>query len=674
MSDSTHHNSNAYDNLEPVSPIEASPVLGLSPDTTDEVFTATAIPLSMRRSTLQIKTYASAPQLHTPTPPTGRYIDQEQTQVTSQTSPQTSNHQNSINSSATLSNGHIPKTTPKARSPWISSWWWWWELGAALLSMTSMLLIILVLFKVQDKPLGDWHFSIQPNSLISVLTTLGKTAMLVAVAESIGQLKWLHFDGRSRPLDHFQQFDEASRGPWGSAMLIWGTKGRAILASIGAFITIVGLGIEPSAQQILGFPSKLTTVHNSTATLGIADMYWSKALVNNGVTGVVATNLDLLRLQTAIVNGMVSQVAVPNFLCPDGATICQWDDLTTLGVCNTCEDVTNTVTYNCSNVSPSSSTFICDYQSPKFSEILDQSSSVTGDAVGKVRLSYDPHLTESSNQSTIFSTFVSDNGQGIISVKPLQSVTGVSDNATANAPPVQVYMSSWAWCARSFKNVTATPGVLPTSPNTSEILWFRDSGDSSDGFHTPVANFVSNTTGKVYQINFNTNLNFWSVITSLLSVTEFTQDSTNSNDATTHLDFGGTLAKGDIPTISSNIADTLTAYVRSFQLDNPNATSFNGTVQIKETYVKVRWAWLILPLAETLLASLLLIGSIVISMGHPVWKNSVTASLFHGLDGSGDGELAVHGVESLRAVDKAAQGMHVELQRNGEGILKLLRV
>jgi hypothetical protein len=536
-----------------------------------------------------------------------------------------------------------------------------------------MLLIIVILFKVQDKPLANWHFSIQPNSLISVLTTVGKTAMLVAVAESIGQLKWLHFDGQARPLDRFQQFDEASRGPWGSAMLLWGTKGRAILASIGAFITIVGLGIEPSAQQILGFPTRLTNVHNTTASLDIADVYWSKALVSTGTTGVVATNADLLRLQTAIVNGMVNQTAQPFFVCPTGADNCQWSNFTTLGVCSICEDITETVTYNCSYVSPTSTTFNCDYQSPKFGDILDQSVNV-GDAVGKVRLSYDPHLTENSNVSTTFATFVSDNGQGIIAVKPLESVTGVSNNATANAPPVQVYTSSWAWCAQTFQNVTASPGFLPPSPSTSEILWNKEAVDSGDGFHTQVSNFVSNTTGKVYQINSDANLSFWTLITSLFSATEFQQDSTHSNGAISHLDFGGALAKGDFPTISSNVAETLSAHVRSHNLDNPNATTLSGTVQFKETYVKVRWAWLILPLVETLLASLLLIGSIVISTGHPLWKNSVTASLFHGLEGWSDRELVVHGVDGVGALDRVAEGMTVELRRNGDGILKLVRV
>lgn len=116
------------------------------------------------------------------------------------------------------SSSSTPKPAPPVQSShgpaWKISWWWWWELGAALLSMASIFSIIIILATYEDRPLTDWTFNIQINSLISTLTTIGKTAMLVAVAESISQLKWLHFYQQSRPLDRFQDFDDASRGPW----------------------------------------------------------------------------------------------------------------------------------------------------------------------------------------------------------------------------------------------------------------------------------------------------------------------------------------------------------------------------------------------------------------------------------------------------------------------------
>jgi hypothetical protein len=157
------------------------------------------------------------------------------------------------------------------------SWWWWWEIGAAALSMLSMLLIIVVLVKINNRPLQTWRLPIQPNSLIAIFTTAGKTAMMVPAAACIAQLKWRHFHRRARRLNHLQLFDDASRGPWGSIMMIYGIRSQALLASAFAVITLVALGIEPSAQQILAFPQKLTTLNNVSAEIGKADFYNSKA-------------------------------------------------------------------------------------------------------------------------------------------------------------------------------------------------------------------------------------------------------------------------------------------------------------------------------------------------------------------------------------------------------------
>jgi hypothetical protein len=534
-----------------------------------------------------------------------------------------------------------------------------------------MFLIIFILFRVQDKPLTTWHFSIQPNSLISILTTVGKSAMLVAVAESIGQLKWLHFSGRPLTLDRFQQFDEASRGPWGSAVLLWGIKGRSVLASIGAFVTIVGLGIEPSAQQILDFPTRLTTLSGSAASVGIADIYWSKAFVQAGVANIVATNKDLLRLQTGIINGIVSQVSSPAF--DRHATNCSFGKFTTLGVCNTCEDLTPSITYNCSRWCPECSTFLCDYHSPRFASIIWARESYVDSNSSNIQMAYNARAVPHTNESTTFATFITDNGQGMISVRVLSPGIDKTENMTANAPPVQVQHCSWGWCARTYESVTASPGGIQNGNYTSEFLvhkgLYKPPGHSPD-----IQAWVSDSTGKVFQIQANTDYNMWLILSRILSVTVRTQSSTTSSISDNTLDFGGALSQGDTSVIMSDITDTLTAQIRSQALDNPNATQFPGTAQFSETYVKVRWPWLILPLVETLLASLLLITSIVIGAGQPLWKNSVTATLFHGLEGWSDQDLVVPKYESSGSLDRMAKGMDVELARNGEGVLKLIRV
>lgn len=172
---------------------------------------------------------------------------------------------------------------PKAKI----SWWWWWEIGGALLSIICVGLVLVVLFEANGLALAAWPLWIQPNSLIAVFTTVGKSAMMVPIASCISQLKWRHFELRENRLSDLQLLDEASRGPWGSLMLLYNVHTRAYTAWALAIISLVSLGFDPSTQQILEFPTREITLTNVSASIGIASSYDSKAFVEDttGATG-----------------------------------------------------------------------------------------------------------------------------------------------------------------------------------------------------------------------------------------------------------------------------------------------------------------------------------------------------------------------------------------------------
>lgn len=63
------------------------------------------------------------------------------------------------------------------------------------------------------------------NAFVAVFSAVAKAALILPVSEAIGQLKWIWFrDGRR--LYDFHAFDNASRGPLGSVLLLGTTKGR----------------------------------------------------------------------------------------------------------------------------------------------------------------------------------------------------------------------------------------------------------------------------------------------------------------------------------------------------------------------------------------------------------------------------------------------------------------
>lgn len=90
------------------------------------------------------------------------------------------------------------------------------------LCFTAGLIIALVVFEghaLPDLPLG-----INPNAIIQVLATFSEFFMMIPVTSALGQMKWLRAL-QVRPADDFCAMDDASRGPWGSFLLIVRGKG-----------------------------------------------------------------------------------------------------------------------------------------------------------------------------------------------------------------------------------------------------------------------------------------------------------------------------------------------------------------------------------------------------------------------------------------------------------------
>lgn len=201
--------------------------------------------------------------------------------------PSSSAQPNSENAPSSISGTTIGGTFPQKAPKSPISWWWWWEIGSGLLSIISMVLLLVTLLKANNLALASWTLWIQPNSLIAVFTTVGKSAMMVPIASCISQLKWRHFLLRPNRLSHLQVIDEASRGPWGSLMVLLNVRVHAFTVWSLAIVSIVALGYDPSAQQILSFPARDTKLTNVTADIGMTTQYWSKAYLqdNDGSTG-----------------------------------------------------------------------------------------------------------------------------------------------------------------------------------------------------------------------------------------------------------------------------------------------------------------------------------------------------------------------------------------------------
>ena len=102
------------------------------------------------------------------------------------------------------------------------------------------------------------------NTIISTLATASKASLLCAVAGCIGQLKWCWYRESHRLYD-LQRFDDASRGPAGAIILLFG-RPQTILAKLGAIVTVLALVFDPFVQQLVTYPSRTVVVADGTAT------------------------------------------------------------------------------------------------------------------------------------------------------------------------------------------------------------------------------------------------------------------------------------------------------------------------------------------------------------------------------------------------------------------------
>jgi len=136
---------------------------------------------------------------------------------------------------------------------------WLLEVISWLFSAVCMAAVIGVLIRLQDEPLTKWVLAektgLTLNTYISILSKMAGAALILPVSEALGQLKWSWFLEHSKQMWDFEIFDNASRGPWGSLLLLVRTKGKA-LAALGAFIMLCSLALDPFFQQVVDFPDR----------------------------------------------------------------------------------------------------------------------------------------------------------------------------------------------------------------------------------------------------------------------------------------------------------------------------------------------------------------------------------------------------------------------------------
>ncbi|PLB44450.1 hypothetical protein P170DRAFT_513631 [Aspergillus steynii IBT 23096] len=245
--------------------------------------------------------------------------------------------------STRLKDGHKPLSV-KRKNPFDSGGSWVWEIASETVSIVCLALLIVFLVWVDGSSYTKWQYHISPNSIVSIMATIARAALLVPVSACIGQLKWVH-SSTSRELYRLQTLDEASRGPWGSLGLLVTTKPS--LASVGSILMVLALAIDPFAQQILSFPLREVPDLSIISYIPRTQEYkmeHASPMYLGDKKQKIAFSLSL-STQLAILKGAFQEGGGVQPSCPTGN--CTFPNFFTMGFCSKCEDVSNQANQSC---------------------------------------------------------------------------------------------------------------------------------------------------------------------------------------------------------------------------------------------------------------------------------------------------------------------------------------
>ncbi|KAK0312714.1 hypothetical protein LTR01_002376 [Friedmanniomyces endolithicus] len=528
-------------------------------------------------------------------------------------------------------------STPQRRHPWIRRicvTLWIWETLSLLTSATCIGAIVVLLSHYDGKPLPDWKYGLTMNGVISILAVVTKASMMLPVAETLSQLKWCWFWKTHRPVCDFESFDGASRGPWGSLMMLLNVPLWS-LGTLGAALTVAAMFVEPALQQLPAYPSLSVTVGG----FGLARSFnFTDRVSIAGETGFSLSEGMKSAMYMGIFGSDASVSTSPS--CATGN--CTWPTFGSLAVCSACEDMTSLIVQYATLPSEPMSWMITNNPS----QMAVSRSDYMYRALGSV--------------STAFPAMINH------SIADFQAMYWPPDSAAVD-PPSGAFECVLYFCVKTISASTVNgrfaETVLSTWPpvNISTLdepdIDVRNDFPEDSSFSLAEAeqktNFTltppdADVTYTVDRLTFDL-LRFW-VGTSLFSGDIMAYHSGGPaqwdiddvaerfyNELTDQLGRNVTILGHNVPMagvpgrLMTQIATSLTTFMRQSE---DASHSVVGDATYVTSFVQARWYWLVSPVLLLLMIFCFMLSTIILSAhrGIPTWKSSSLAVLIHGLD------------------------------------------
>ncbi|KXX82901.1 hypothetical protein MMYC01_200620 [Madurella mycetomatis] len=216
---------------------------------------------------------------------------------------------------------------------------WLPEISCCLLSLGLFAAIIAVLRLYDGRGLPDWPLTVSLNTVVAFLTAMCQVALIVPLTEGLSQLKWNSFARGERPLADFQTFEDAKRGPVGSARLLYKRKGRALGMSAATALLTAFL-ISPLTQGAITYPTRSFEAGSGTATVARSESYAHPEPYT--LSNAILDTREKQAIQSGIYHPVSREVPHLQPICSSGE--CQWRNFSSLAVCAAVADITDRLT------------------------------------------------------------------------------------------------------------------------------------------------------------------------------------------------------------------------------------------------------------------------------------------------------------------------------------------
>ncbi|KAF2469513.1 uncharacterized protein BDR25DRAFT_264100 [Lindgomyces ingoldianus] len=548
---------------------------------------------------------------------------------------------------------------------------WFWEAVSLLSGFVCLFAIIILLKQFDGMALSSWGFYFQLNTVISVLIFVVKSCILISVAECISQLKWQHFVAKKRALAHLEVFDQASRGVLGSLNLIWNIGMQAPVALLGAVVTIAALLMDPLAQQLVLYETT-ERVSGEHAKMPISNVYDAIEIWERNGSYIPLSDTAM---EGAFYAGLFNTNESPRFHCPSGN--CAWEDFYSLGVCSSCATVTRSRTFSLRNCTEEEarSTDTCivrNYHMP---------SNLTLDIIFQTRtnsLGNNLIVTQVAGAAAtgiggnwlfahrgrpwehLDNIFYTADVLAVFAVARLPfNIDWDLERALADSETlIDITDCQLRWCLKKYQHVEVKNGTLSKFTTQETPLVHFDGGQT----------FTANISAQeVYPFDSNEVTVMGRNIVALEKIiTRYMNFHLASNGGNMY-PYNWSPAQmfwesNNHSGVVENIAASMTDRIRVNSRDIPMYA--NGQVFRPVTLIRVKWLWLILPIALVTLTAALLARALICIPVAPLWKSRLLPLFFRDLESE---EELLRGVKGKGKIEEAASQMHIRLEKREGG-------